>query len=120
MFPYCYMSYMEILFWHLFCWFAIYFIQNNLIYENSVNFKRFSGDFLLPLFPKQSNMKLNRIKVVLVEKGISQTQLAEILGKSFSTVNAYCSNRQQPSLEQLHKIAEVLSVTPKDLLNDIP
>ena len=63
-------------------------------------------------------MKLNRIKVVLVEKGIPQ--LAEILGKSFSTVNAYCSNRQQPSLEQLHKIAEVLSVTPKDLLNDIP
>lgn len=64
-------------------------------------------------------MKLNRIKVVLVEK-ISQTQLAETLGKSFSTVNAYCSNRQQPSLEQLHKIAKVLSVTPKDLLNDIP
>lgn len=120
MFPYCYMSYMEILFWHLFNWFAIYFIQNDLIYENSVNFKRFSGDFLLPLYPKQSNMKLNRIKVVLVEKGISQTQLAEILGKSFSTVNAYCGNRQQPSLEQLHKIAEVLSVTPKDLLNDIP
>lgn len=69
---------------------------------------------------KQSNMKLNRIKVVLVEKGIAQTQLAETLGKSFSTVNAYCSNRQQPSLEQLHKIAKVLSVTPKDLLNDIP
>ena len=38
-------------------------------------------------------MKLNRIKLVLVEKGISQTQLAKDLGKSFSSVNAYCSNR---------------------------
>ena len=85
-----------------------------------MNFKRFSGKILLSLHTKQSNMKLNRIKLVLVEKGISQTQLAEILGKSFSTINAYCSNSQQPSLEQLHKIAEVLSVSPKDLLNDIP
>ena len=85
-----------------------------------MNFKRFSGKILLSLHTKQSNMKLNRIKLVLVEKGISQTQLAEILGKSFSTINAYCSNRQQPSLEQLHKIAEVLSVSPKDMLNDIP
>mgnify|MGYP001145636797 CR=1 len=30
--------------------------------------------------------KLNRIKVVLVEKDISQTKLAEAQGKSFSTV----------------------------------
>ena len=44
-------------------------------------------------------MKLNRIKLVLVEKDRSQTWLAEQIGKSFSTVNAYCSNRQQPTLE---------------------
>ena len=35
------------------------------------------------------NMKLNRIKAVLAEKGISQTWLAKQLGKSFSMVNAY-------------------------------
>ena len=34
-------------------------------------------------------MKLNRIKAVLAEKGISQTWLAKQLGKSFSMVNAY-------------------------------
>ena len=33
-------------------------------------------------------MKLNRIKIVLVEKGFSQKWLAEQLGKSFSTTNA--------------------------------
>ncbi len=35
-------------------------------------------------------MKLNRIKAVLEEKGISQTWLSKKMGKSFSTVNALC------------------------------
>lgn len=63
-------------------------------------------------------MKLNRIKLVLVEKEVSQTQLAKDLGKSFSTINAYCSNRKQPSLDLLNKIAEYLSVNIKDLIVD--
>ena len=63
-------------------------------------------------------MKLNRIKLVLVEKDISQTQLAKELGKSFSTIDAYCSNRTQPSLDLLNKIAEYLSVNIKDLIVD--
>ena len=63
-------------------------------------------------------MKLNRIKLVLVEKEVSQTQLAKELGKSFSTINAYCSNRKQPSLDLLNKIAEFLSVNIKDLIVD--
>lgn len=63
-------------------------------------------------------MKLNRIKLVLVEKEISQTQLAKELGKSFSTINAYCSNRKHPSLDLLNKIAEYLSVNIKDLIVD--
>lgn len=62
-------------------------------------------------------MKLNRIKMVLVEHDLSQTWLSEQLGKSFSTVNAYCSNRQQPSLEMLQKIAEILNVDIKELIN---
>lgn len=63
-------------------------------------------------------MKLNRIKLVLVEKEVSQTELAKKLGKSFSTINAYCSNRKQPSLELLNKIADILSVSMKDLIVD--
>lgn len=63
-------------------------------------------------------MKLNRIKLVLVEKEVSQTQLAKDLGKSFSTINAYCSNRKQPSLDLLNKIAEYLSMNIKDLIVD--
>ena len=64
------------------------------------------------------NQNLNRIKLVLIEKDISQTELAEVLGKSYSTINAYCANRQQPSLEVLSQIAEFLSVGIKDLIID--
>lgn len=63
-------------------------------------------------------MKLNRIKTVLVEKDLSQKWLAEQLGKSFSTTNAYCCNRQQPNLDTLYKIAKLLSVERKDLIVD--
>lgn len=63
-------------------------------------------------------MKLNRIKIVLVEKDISQTQLAEKLGKSFSTVNSYCCNRLQPSLDTLQRISVILGVDLKELITD--
>ena len=43
-------------------------------------------------------MKLNRIKAVLSDKGISQTWLAKKLDKSFSMVNAYACNRIQPTM----------------------
>ncbi|MGO3184487.1 MAG: helix-turn-helix transcriptional regulator [Aequorivita sp.] len=59
---------------------------------------------------------MNRIKVVLEEKGIKQVWLAEQLGKSFNTVNGYVQNRAQPSLEILFKIATILKVEAKDLI----
>jgi putative transcriptional regulator len=59
---------------------------------------------------------MNRIKEVLAEKGLKQTWLAEQLGKSYNMVNSYVQNRQQPRLEVLYKIAELLQVSPKDLL----
>ncbi|AEA45021.1 helix-turn-helix domain-containing protein [Fluviicola taffensis] len=61
---------------------------------------------------------MNRIKDVLQEKGIKQTWLAEKLGKSFNMVNDYCNNRRQPTIEVLYQIAKILSVSPKELLND--
>ncbi len=63
-------------------------------------------------------MKLNRIRIILKEKGISQTWLAEKLGKSFSTVNSYVCNRSQPNLTTLLEISQLLSVDMKDLITD--
>lgn len=59
---------------------------------------------------------MNRIKEILDEKGIKQTWLAEKLGKSFNMVNAYVQNRNQPPIEVLYKIAEILNVEVADLL----
>ena len=53
----------------------------------------------------------------LKEKGISQTWLADKLGKSFNTVNGYVQNRHQPRLEVLNEIAEILDIDIKELLN---
>lgn len=60
---------------------------------------------------------MNRIKEVLEEKGIKQTWLAEKIGRSFSQTNAFVCNRRQPSLELLFKIAEVLQVDVKELID---
>ena len=59
---------------------------------------------------------MNRIKEVLEEKGIKQIWLAEKLGKSFNTVNSYVQNRQQPRLEVLNKIANILAVDVRVLI----
>lgn len=60
---------------------------------------------------------MNRIKEVLEEKGIKQVWLADKLGKSYNMVNSYVQNRTQPSLEVLFKIAKILGVDVKDLID---
>jgi transcriptional regulator with XRE-family HTH domain len=59
---------------------------------------------------------MNRIKVELEKKGLTQTWLAEKLGKSYNMVNSYVQNRRQPSIEQLYKIAALLDIEAKELL----
>ena len=59
---------------------------------------------------------MNRIKEVLEEKGIKQNWLAEKLGKSYNMVNAYVQNRQQPRLEILMEIANILDIDVKELI----
>ena len=61
--------------------------------------------------------KYNRIKEILSERGIRQTWLADKLGKSYNMVNSYVQNRRQPSLEDLFKIADILNVCVRSLIN---
>ena len=60
---------------------------------------------------------LNRIKVVLVEKGKTGKCLAEEIGKTPCTISKWCSKNIQPDLQTLDKIAKILDVDVKDLLN---
>ena len=62
--------------------------------------------------------KINRLKVVLVEKEKSGKWLADQLGKSTCTISKWCSNTTQPDLQTLNKIANLLNVNIKDLLNN--
>ncbi len=63
------------------------------------------------------NDRINRLKVVLAEKNKKGKWLAEELGKNEATVSRWCSNTTQPSLEMLVKIAKILNVEAKDLIN---
>lgn len=65
-----------------------------------------------------SRKAINRIKVVLVEKNISSRWLAEQLDKNEATISRWCTNDVQPPLTTLVKIAEILNVTPRELLNE--
>jgi len=59
---------------------------------------------------------MNCIKEALENQGRSQRWLADKLGKSYNMVNAYVQNRQQPRIEILYEIADLLAVDVKDLL----
>lgn len=61
---------------------------------------------------------LNRLKVVLVEQERTGKWLAEQLGKSTCTVSKWCSNSIQPDLQTLDRIAKLLKVNVKNLLNN--
>ena len=62
---------------------------------------------------------INRLKLVLVEKKKTGKWLAEQIGKDPSTGSKWCSNKSQPSLEDLFRIAELLEVNYTDLIRDI-
>ena len=61
--------------------------------------------------------RINRLKIVLAEKNRKGKWLAEQLGKNEATVSRWCSNTAQPSLEMLVRIAELLDVDTRELIN---
>lgn len=54
--------------------------------------------------------ELNRIKLALVEQKKTSRWLAEQLGKDEATISKWCTNKSQPSLESMVRIAELLKV----------
>lgn len=60
--------------------------------------------------------KLNRLKVVMAEKDLSNTWLSEKLGVSQATVSKWMTNFSQPNLETLIKISKVLDVDVNELI----
>ena len=53
----------------------------------------------------------------LVEQKRTGKWLAEQMGKDQATVSKWCTNTSQPDLPTLTKVAEILNVDIKELLN---
>lgn len=60
---------------------------------------------------------LNRIKVVLVEKKRTNKWLAEQIGKDPATISKWCTNASQPDLSTLTRVAALLDVDVRELIN---
>lgn len=67
---------------------------------------------------KMENKKLNRLKVVLAEKSLSNKWLAEQLGVTQATVSKWVTNTTQPPLDAFVAIAKCLEVKMEDLIRD--
>jgi DNA-binding Xre family transcriptional regulator len=68
---------------------------------------------------KTRNMEkqpLNRIKVMLAERMLTNKQLAEMLGKDPATISKWVTNTSQPTLENLIEIARCLKCDMNDLV----
>ena len=62
------------------------------------------------------NKALNRIKVMLAERMVTNKELAEMLGKDPATISKWVTNTTQPSLESLIDIARFLKCDISDLV----
>lgn len=56
---------------------------------------------------------------MLEEKRVLQNWLADKLGKSYNMDKCYVQNKQQPRLEILFEIADILEIDIKELLKSI-
>lgn len=62
------------------------------------------------------NKPLNRIKVVMAERMVSNKELGEMLGKDTATISRWVTNTSQPTLESLIEIAKALKCDISDLV----
>lgn len=65
---------------------------------------------------KMERKKINRLKVVLAEKGMTNKQLAEILQKDPAVISKWVTNAAQPNVEMFIQLAKILNVSVDDLL----
>ena len=60
-------------------------------------------------------MLMNRLKIVMIEKKITQEQLAKLRGVSRNTVTNWVTGKTTPPLEEAFDIAEFFGVPITDI-----
>lgn len=63
------------------------------------------------------NEPLNRIKVVMAERMVSNKELGEMLNKDTATISRWVTNTSQPTLESLIEIAKALKCDIGELVS---
>lgn len=66
---------------------------------------------------RQSGKKINKVQLRRVRRlrGYTQQQLAQLVGVGSSTLGMYEQGRRNPKRETLHRLCEVLQVSPEYL-----
>ena len=59
---------------------------------------------------------MERLKTIRTRRLLTQKELAGRVGVAWQTVSEWESGRQQPRLQHLRKLCEVLQVSPEELL----
>lgn len=84
--------------------------------------QRFSQENIIFLQLEKQNIMymdikpLNRIKVVMAERMVSNKDLSEMLNKDTATISRWVTNTSQPTLESLIEIAKALKCDIGDLV----
>lgn len=59
-----------------------------------------------------------KIKTLRIQKKMTQQELADKIGVSYTTVSLYESDTRKPSFKAINKIADVFNVTPAYFFDD--
>ena len=96
----------------------LFSIQENYI-STDLSVGWINQELILPYYRYIWNMseRINRVKEVLVIKGMIQKELANQLGEIPNTITSICNNKSQPHLKDLKPIAEILNVDIRELLD---
>ena len=62
------------------------------------------------------NKPMNRIKVVMAERMVSNKELGKMLNKDTATISRWVTNTSQPTLKSLIEIAKALKCDIGDLV----
>ena len=57
----------------------------------------------------------NRLKILLIEKGLRQKKVSELVGVTETTLSLWTNNKTQPSASSLMKLMSILDCTPEDI-----
>ena len=57
----------------------------------------------------------NRLKILLIERGLRQKKVSELVGVTETTLSLWTNNKTQPSASSLMRLMSILDCTPEDI-----